>query len=189
MKKITCLWIVVMLLFVMTGCGVANVANPDTEDRVTEDTKTEATEDSGIEELVTDDSETEEPEMPSEETDSENIFRVKEFTLQLPDQWIGNYIVDIHEEEGKTFFVTFSAAKCYKETKQGWLFSIARYDNTDYTVLPFYEVIKEQDGVTYIVDYPTDVQTEMTSDAAKAQYYDLEKGIDDIVNSFQLTEN
>ena len=184
MKKVTCLWMALILLFVMTGCSVANKANSDTEDRVTEDTKTEDTEGSGIEELAADD-----PETPSEETDSKNIFRVKEFTLQLPDQWIGNYVADIHEEGGNTSFVAFSAAECYKETEQGWLFSIARYDNMDYTEQPSYEVLEEQNGVTYIVVYPTDVQTEMTSDAAKAQYYDLIQGMEEVINSFQLTEN
>ena len=190
MKKIAYIWMVVMLLFAIAGCGVTNMANPDTEDRVTEDTKTEEPEDSGTEEPVTEDSEKEESASSSKEaTDSENIFRTKEFTLQLPDQWIGNYVVDIHEVEGKTSFVAFSAAECYKETEEGWLFSIARYDNMDYTEQPSYEILGEQNGTTYIVVYPTDVQTEMNSDAAKAQYFDLTEGMEDVINSFQLTEN
>lgn len=154
MKRITCLWIAVLFLFVMAGCGVANVANPDTE-----------------------------------EADSENVFCIKEFTLQLSDQWIGNCVIDVHEVEGNISFVAFSAAECYKETEEGWLFSIARYDNMDYTEQPSYEILGEQNGATYIVVYPTDVQTEGASDTAKAQYYELVEEMGDVIKSFQLTEN
>ena len=161
MKKLTFL-LIAMVLFLMTGCSNTNRVEQGTEDPVT----------------------------PSKEAtaDSENIFQVKEYTLQLPEQWPGNYAVDIYEEEGVTSWVAFYAAGCHKETEAGWLFSIGRYEDMDYMDLPAYQFLAEQEGVSYIAVYPTDVQTEDASEIAKEQYYELLQGVEEVVDSFRFIE-
>ena len=161
MKKVTFILIAVVL-FIMTGCSITNREEQKTED----------------------------PASPSREvmSDSENIFCVKEYTLQLPDQWLGNYAVDIYEEEGVTSWVAFYAAGCHKETEAGWLFSIGRYEDMDYMDLPAYQFLAEQEGVSYIAVYPTDVQTEDASETAKEQYYELLQGVEEVIDSFRFIE-
>lgn len=208
MKKTIFVWITIMVMFIMAGCGNATEVEQETKDKVIENSATgdtvvqnqvtedPATEDPAVEDQVTEDPVTEDPAIedtvtPSEEaaSDSENVFRADEYMLQLPEQWIGNYTVDSFEdEEAGLSIVAFYAADCHEETGEGWLFSLARYESMDYQDLPAYQVLGTQDGVAYVAIYPTDVQTEGASDTAKAQYVEVLQGVEEVINSFQFME-
>lgn len=193
MKKITSILITIMVMFVMAGCGNANEVEQGSKDKVIENSAAgdSAVDGSVKEDSVTEDPVTEDPAAPSEEatSDSENVFRADEYVLQLPDQWIGNYSVDSFEdEEAGLSILIFYAADCHEETGDGWLFSLARYESTDYQDLPDYQVLGTKDGIAYVAVYPTDVQTEGASDTAKAQYAEVLQGVEEVVNSFQFMD-
>lgn len=198
MKRITFVLFAAMIMFVMAGCSNTNEAEQETRDTAIESSATEdmeeedpITEDAATEAPAAENSAAEDPVTPSEEavSDSENVFRAEGFTLQLPDQWLGNCTIDSFEdEETGLSIVVFCASECYEETGDGWLFSLARYESMDYLDLPAYQVLGTQDGVAYVAIYPTDVQTEGASDTAKAQYYAVLQGVEEVVNSFQITE-
>lgn len=116
-------------------------------------------------------------------------FTVKaasDFTLKLPGNWKGNYVMEsIGKKRQQGSGVAFSAKKCYKQKKEGWLFSIMRYKDNSYEDLPSYELVGKWGGINYIAVYPTDVQFEGATKAAKKQYTKLNKASVKIANSIR----
>lgn len=119
------------------------------------------------------------------ERKGKGIFRVSDFSLKFPDSWKSNYIIEKSKKKKHGSYVAFYAGKCHKQTKQGWLFSIARYKDDSYKELPAYEVVGKWNGLNYVAVFPTDVQSEGATEAAKKQYGKLSKSVEKIVRSIR----
>ena len=125
--------------------------------------------------------------MSTEETEiSNDILQMDGYTLAIPDKWQGNYETEVIDDED-IVYTAFYAAACHKETGAGWLFSIGSYTDNSFEDLPAYDILSENNGITYVVIYSTDVQTEGASEVASEQYYELMKTVEEVINSFQLT--
>ncbi|MCH5252998.1 MAG: hypothetical protein J1F22_08515 [Lachnospiraceae bacterium] len=114
-----------------------------------------------------------------------NIYRVSDFTLKLPDSWKNNYTVKKSKKIKKGSYVAFYAKKCYKQKKEGHLFSIVRYKDDSYTDMPSYELVGKWKGYNYVALFPTDVQTYGASEAAKKQYNKLNISVEKIIHSIR----
>lgn len=115
-------------------------------------------------------------------------FTVKaasDFTLKLPENWKGNYVMKTIGKKKQGSGVAFSAKKCYEKNKEGWLFSIMRYKDNSYEDLPSYELVGKWGGISYIAVYPTDVQVEGATKAARKQYTKLNKASEKTANSIR----
>lgn len=99
--------------------------------------------------------------------------KADDFTIKLPAGWKNNYVKTSSKGKKHESYVAFSAKKCYKETGDGFLFSILRYKDDSYTDLPMYELVGRWNGMNYVAAFPTDVQTMGASKAAKKQYRKL----------------
>lgn len=55
-----------------------------------------------------------------------------DFKLRLPNSWKDKYVVKKSKGRKAGSYVAFYAKKCYRQTGEGWLFSIARYKDTSY---------------------------------------------------------
>lgn len=113
------------------------------------------------------------------------VYRASDFSLRLPDYWKKNYIVKKKGGVKKNSYVSFFSKKCYEQTGEGYLFSIGRYTDKSYQELPAYEVIGMWDGIYYVVDFPTDVQSIRATKAAQRQYSRLERSVKKVVRSIQ----
>ena len=113
------------------------------------------------------------------------IFRVSDFSLKLPDSWEGSYTVRQSKKKKHGSYVTFYAKECYKQTKEGCLFSITRYKDDSYKELPDYEVIGKWNGFYYVADFPTDVQCEGATEAAKKQFGKLNQSVKKVARSIR----
>lgn len=111
------------------------------------------------------------------------VYRVSDFSLKLPNSWKNSYIVKKEGKKKKDSCVAFYAKKCHKQTKLGWLFSIARYKDESYQELPSYELVGKWNGFNYVAVYPTDVQFERTTKAAAKQYQKLSKSVEKVARS------
>lgn len=100
-----------------------------------------------------------------------------DFTLKIPANWKKNYVINKSKDKKHGSYVSFSSKKCYKETGDGWLFSIMRYKDDSYTDMPQYELVGKWNGYNYVAVFPTDVQTFGASKAAKKQYKKLVSGV------------
>lgn len=95
------------------------------------------------------------------------------YKLKLPKFWKNNYVMNTFNDKDISY-VSFCAKKCYQQTGEGWLISIASYRDKSYTGMPSYDVIKKRKGITYVALYPTDVQYMGTTKAAAKQYQKME---------------
>lgn len=109
-----------------------------------------------------------------------NLYHAKDFSLKLPASWKGNYKA---VKGKKNSFVAFYAKKCYGETGEGFLFSIAKYKDESYKELPSYELVGRWKGVFYVAQFPTDVQFMGASEKAVKQYQKLNKSVEKVVRS------
>lgn len=109
-----------------------------------------------------------------------NLYRAKGFSLKLPASWKGNYKVKIGK---KNSFVAFYAKMCYNETGEGFLFSISKYKDESYKELPAYELVGTWNGVSYVAEFPTDVQFTGATQKAVKQYQKLNKSVEKVVRS------
>lgn len=103
------------------------------------------------------------------------IVRFSDFSLKIPNSWKNNYIVIKSKKKKHGSYVTFCAKKCYQQKKGGTLFSIGRYKDLSYQELPSYELVGKWNGFYYVATYPTDVQSEGATKAARKQYSKLNK--------------
>lgn len=117
--------------------------------------------------------------MPVKRT-GKNVYHAKDFSLKLPSSWKGNYKV---VKGKKNSFVAFYARKCYDETGEGFLFSISKYKDDSYKELPSYELVGIWNGVSYVAEFPTDVQIMGASDKAAKQYQKLNKSVMNVVRT------
>ncbi|MCM1441393.1 MAG: hypothetical protein NC131_19635 [Roseburia sp.] len=101
------------------------------------------------------------------------VKAASDFTLKFPAGWKNNYVKKRSKGKKQGSYVAFYAKKCYKQTKEGWLFSIMRYKDNSYTDLPQYELVGKWNGMNYVAVFPTDVQTMGSTGAAKKQYRKL----------------
>lgn len=104
---------------------------------------------------------------------NDTVKAASDFTLKLPAGWKNNYVRKSTKNEKHGSHVVFYSKKCYKETKDGWLFSIQRYKDDSYSDLPSYELVGRWNGMNYVAVFPTEVQTMGASKAAKKQYRKL----------------
>ncbi|MDE6566361.1 MAG: hypothetical protein K2K70_01340 [Lachnospiraceae bacterium] len=112
-----------------------------------------------------------------------NIYRAKGFSLKLPASWKGNYTVKKSGKNEKDSYVSFYAKNCHKEMGAGFLFSIVKYKDDSYQELPAYELVGKWNGVSYVAEFPTDVQFEGASKKAAKQYQTLNKSVEKVVRS------
>lgn len=98
------------------------------------------------------------------------IKAASDFTLKVPADWKGNYVMKGTKKTKVGSYVSFYSKKCYKKTKEGWLFTIMRYKDDSYQDMPAYDMVGKWGGYYYIALYPTDVQTMGAGKAAKRQY-------------------
>lgn len=114
------------------------------------------------------------------------IKPASDFTLKIPAGWKDNYVVKGTKKKKSDSYLGFYSKKCYKQTKEGWLFSIARYKDDSYKDnMPAYELVGEWDGIYYVAIFPTDVQTEGATKKAKKQYNKLNKSVEKVVRSIR----
>lgn len=112
-----------------------------------------------------------------------NVYRAKGFSLKLPASWKGNYMVEKSGKNEKNAFVSFYAKSCQKEMGGGFLFAIVKYEDESYQELPAYEVVGKWNGISYVAEFPTDVQYEGASKKAAKQYQTLNKSVEKVVRS------
>lgn len=113
------------------------------------------------------------------------MVKTDDFTLKLPADWKNNYVKESSKGRKHGSYVSFSAKKCYKETGEGFLFSICRYKDDSYTDLPMYELVGRWNGMNYVAVFPTDVQTMRATKTAKKQYSKLNAASYDAAFSIQ----
>lgn len=104
------------------------------------------------------------------------VKAASDFTLKLPANWKNNYVMKKSKKIKHGSCVSFYSKKCYRQTKEGWLFTIMRYKDDSYTDMPSYELVGKWNGYSYVALFPTDVQTEGAAKAAKKQYIKLNLG-------------
>lgn len=109
-----------------------------------------------------------------------NLYHAKDFSLKLPASWKGNYKV---VKGKKNSFVAFYAKKCHNETGEGFLFSISKFKDESYKELPSYELVGRWKGVSYVAEFPTDVQIMGASEKAAKQYQKLNMSVVKVVRS------
>lgn len=114
-----------------------------------------------------------------------DVYRASDFSLVLPANWKNSYIVLKKGKKKKDSYVLFCAKKCYEQTGQGCLFSIGRYADTSYQELPSYELVGMWNGIYYVAEFPTDVQTEGATSAAMKQYSKCNQSVEKVVRSIQ----
>lgn len=164
------------LAFAMTACGGSKAPEKEpaeAEETQAEETQTEETEeteeapeaetgDAGTEEAVVEDAEysiaanlTDTMNEDGSRTIDTDYFTV---TLPLGDTW--EY--EVNDEYSISFYN--SAAK--NNNCGGHLGTIAAVDpaDTDYQNLPHYAEIGQMGGILYIIDYPTDVQADVSTE-------------------------
>lgn len=112
-----------------------------------------------------------------------NVYRAGDFSLKLPASWKGNYTVKKSGRDEKNSFVSFYAKECHEETGEGFLFSISKYTDKSYKELPAYEVVGIWNEVSYVAEFPTDVQFAGASEKAVKQYQKLDKYVQKVVKS------
>lgn len=112
-----------------------------------------------------------------------NVYRAGEFSLKLPASWKGNYTVEKSGRDEENSFVSFYAKECHEETGEGFLFSISKYEDESYKELPAYELVGKWNGVSYVAEFPTDVQFIGASEKAVKQYQKLNKSVEKVVRS------
>jgi len=117
--------------------------------------------------------------------DKKITVKATDFTLKLPANWKNNYVQKNSRNKKHGSYVAFYAKKCYNQTKAGWLFTIMRYKDDSYTDMPSYELAGKWNGYYYVVLFPTDVQTEGATKAAKKQYRKLTAGLEKAVASIR----
>ena len=185
-KKVKYVLLVIVVLFAMTGCGKAETADQNTEPSKS------PSDDSATAEETEDTENTEEP-MEETETSEESaeeterwygIFNAGDYVLRFPRNWLENYEIESVDDEDTTY-AAFYAKDCHQETGEGWLFSIGKYKDNSYEDMPAYEIVAENNEVTYVAIYPTDVQTEGASEAASEKYYELMQTVEEVIDSFQ----
>ncbi len=106
-----------------------------------------------------------------------------DFTLELPASWKNNYVLKKSKNKKHSSYVAFYSKKCYKQTTEGWLFSITRYKDSSYTEMPSYELVGKWNGYNYVAVFPTDVQTMGATKAARKQYKKLSKSVEEVARS------
>lgn len=99
-----------------------------------------------------------------------------DFTLEFPSNWKNQYVKKASRDKQHGSYVAFYSKKCYKEMKEGWLFSIARYEDDSYMDMPDYELAGRWNGYSYVALFPTDVQIIGASKAAQKQYGRINAG-------------
>ncbi len=120
------------------------------------------------------------------DTDRKNTLKAApDFTLEFPSDWENNYETEASGDMGHGSYVAFYAKKCHRETGEGWLFSIARYQDDSYTEMPSYELVGMWDGVRYVAVFPTDVQFDGATEEAVKQYQKLTQSVEDTVRSIE----
>ncbi len=110
------------------------------------------------------------------------VYRAEDFSLKLPASWEGNYTVQTGKIK-KDSFVSFFAKRCYEETGEGFLFAIAEYRDEAYRELPAYELVGKWNGVSYVAEFPTDVQFIGATEEAAKQYQALSKSVEKVARS------
>lgn len=121
-------------------------------------------------------------------TKATSVFTIKadsDFKLKLPNSWKGNYVVKKSKKKKQGSYVAFYSKKCYKQTKEGWLFSIIRFKDKSYKELPDYKVVGKWAGFRYVAVYPTDVQCMGVTKAAQRQYMKLNQSSRKVAKSIQ----
>lgn len=98
------------------------------------------------------------------------VKAASDFTLKFPADWKNQYVKKASRDKKHGSYVAFYSKKCYKETKEGWLFSIARYEDDSYIDMPDYELAGRWNGYSYVALFPTDVQIIGASKMAQKQY-------------------
>lgn len=111
------------------------------------------------------------------------IKAASDFTLKLPAEWKNNYVKESSKGKKHGSYMVFSAKKCYNETGEGFLFSIAKYEDESYQELPVYELVGKWNGVSYVAEFPTDVQIVGATKKAAKQYQTLNKSVEKVVRS------
>lgn len=112
-----------------------------------------------------------------------DVYRALDFSLKLPASWKNKYIVATKGTKQKNSFVAFYAKKCHRETKAGFLFAIVRFQDESYQELPAYELVGKWNGISYVAEFPTDVQFEGASKEAVKQYQQLNKSVEKTARS------
>ena len=172
------------LAFAMTACGGSKAPEKEpaeTEETQTEETQTEETEeeeeapeaeteDVGMGEAVVAD-EDDEYNIAANLTDTVNedgsrTIETDYFTVTLPlgDTW------EYEVNDAYSISIYNTAAK--NNDCGGHLGTIVAVDpaDTDYQNLPHYAEIGQMGGILYIIDYPTDVQADVTNDKNREDY-------------------
>lgn len=182
-KKFMSLAMALTLAFAMTACGGSSKA-PEKEPAEAEETQAEETE------------QTEEaPEAEIEETETEETETGETVTADLEYNIASNLTETIYEDGTKTietdyFSLTLPLGDTWEyEVNDAYSISIyntaAKNNNsgghlgtivavdpadTDYQNLPHYAEIGQMSGILYIIDYPTDVQADVTNDQNRTDY-------------------
>lgn len=108
-----------------------------------------------------------------------------DFTLKLPADWKDHYVVKKSKDKGHGSYVAFFSKKCYKQKKEGWLFTIMRYKDDSYEDMPLFELVGKWNGYNYVALFPTDIQTMGATKAAKKEYRKLNAGSDQAAASIR----
>lgn len=108
-----------------------------------------------------------------------------EYTLKIPAAWKNNYTMKKGKNWKNDSLVSFFAKKICKQTGEGFLFGISRYDDDSYLDEPSYDLVGKWNRHNYIAVYPTEIQTIGATKAAIRQYRKLTPATHEV--SFSIT--
>lgn len=95
----------------------------------------------------------------------------------VPEEW--KDICDIETAENVVSFYQ----KASRAEMGGWLFDLAAMEGTGYLEIPHYEIVAEEEGVTLLAIFPTDVQFDGNT---MAEYEEMQARIVEILDSVEF---
>lgn len=170
MKKHHVFFILIIVCVIFVLIRMNHMFKIDDHDNQTNETTTQTTENT----------------VSSEEGETDYILcQNARFELKLPLSWKGHYVMEQQEEETKDImWCSFYNKENHETDYGGFLFAVAAYPSKeDFEYLPSYDILKEQDGFYYVVEYPTDIQFDPDSKENAKIYQQLSKDIDDVLDT------
>lgn len=106
------------------------------------------------------------------------------FSITVPDDWVEKIYVEIYDDS-----IEILQKAAYESFGGGWLCSVQMYKDDFYKELPCYEILTTDEalGITYLVQYPSDVQADVENAESMKEYFEMFEQIPDIVkNTYKI---
>ena len=112
------------------------------------------------------------------------VLSNKTFSIKVPDEWVEKIHVVITEDEIKVY-----QKAAYEAFGGGWLGTIRMYnDESEYDMLPSYEVVAYRIEKYFVAEYPSDVQADVENEDSMKEYFEMFAQLPDIFKeTFDVT--